>query len=52
MDKKTEAAIQTVAQWMEKVMYEERTEWNFGDKHDRMREAYALLKCLLDKEEA
>ena len=51
MDKKTKAAIRTVVRWMNKVMYEEHTEWTYGDEHDRMSDAFGLLKYLLEKEE-
>ena len=51
MDKNTKAAIRTVVRWMNKVMYEEHTEWTYGDEHDRMSDAFGLLKYLLEKEE-
>lgn len=46
MDKRVQDAIKTVTEWMHSQMYEQRTEWTYGNEHDRMHEAYSFLAGL------
>ena len=43
--------IQTMLAWMREQMYgDTKTEWTYGNEHDRMSEAAGFLSCLLSRE--
>lgn len=44
--KKPTKEIKAVIAWMQNQMYDERTEWTYGNEHDRMRTAYDFLEFL------
>lgn len=49
--KKPTKEIKAVIAWMQNQMYDERTEWTYGNEHDLMYGACSLLSSLIQEEE-
>lgn len=48
--KKSTKEIKAVISWMKNQMYDEHTEWTYGNEHDKMRDACFLLEHLIGEE--